>query len=300
MQDTRTSLFPIRDLVLTALVCALSACQVFAEAGQLTQEHHEYGEYMRYIPAGSPEGILVIVHGSIGEDDTAINAARVFINRWTEEADQRCVVLLAPAFDQANFGGHAGPGGGYRGLFGRHVSADVFVNAIVDATREQFPELPEKFLLYGHSAGGQFVSRYLVTHPERIEAAVISSAGSFAFPDPDAPWANGMKRLQRRMRWSDDDPWGDIDITPDPSKWLAAAQLPVTVVVGSRDLGEMKEAPGNPGTTHVARGRYWKRAMNNYARKHKKRGRVRAVIVDGIGHNSKLLTPACIEAFWGN
>lgn len=266
--------------------------------GRVERLTHDYGDYARYVPQGSPRGLLVLVHGSIAENDAAIDAADLYIRRWTELADERGVVVLAPAFDQANYGGHAGPGGGYRGLFGRHVGADIFVNALVEATRLAFPELPERFHLYGHSAGGQFVSRYVVMHPERVARAVICAAGTFAFPDPDVTWTNGMRRLRRRMRWSDDAPWGRIDVKPDPAGWLAAAQLPITVVVGSRDTAPVKETPGNPGGTHVERARHWVEAMTALARKHDKTSRVRLVTVPDVGHNSAMLTPACQEALF--
>jgi len=266
------------------------------DTGAIQELAHEHGSYLRYVPEGRPNALLVIVHGTIGQDEPALRAAESFCTRWTDLADQHQIVLLAPAFDQENFGGHAGPGGGYRGLFGRDVGADVFVNAIVDDTRDALPALPEKFGLYGHSAGGQFVSRYLVMHPERVAAAVISAAGTFAFPDPDVAWTNGMKPLRRRIRWSDDEPWRTIEIIPDPDGWVKASQIPITVVVGEEDTDEIKAIAGNPGRSHVERAKAWVRAMNTLARDHNQTSRVQFVQVPGVGHNSAKLTPICQRA----
>lgn len=259
---------------------------------------HPHGQYVCYAATSNPSGLLVLIHGMIGNDDSAIEAAETYIKRWTALADREQLVILAPAFDQANFGGHNGPGGGYRGLFGRHVGADEFVNTLVDATRVSFRTLPEKFRLYGHSAGGQFVSRYLVTHPDRVEAAVISASANFAFPAPDVPWTNGMMPLKRRMRWSDNKPYKQIEIKPDPRNWLKAAQIPVTVVVGERDTEILKPIPGNPGENHVARARYWVEAMRNHARENKQVARIRLIVVEKIGHSSKRLTPTCQKALF--
>ena len=277
-----------------------SASRGSEQGGHAVRQSVEHGEYMQYLPANDPRGILVIVHGSLAKDEPATRAAEVFIERWIDVAEQRRLVLLAPAFDQENFGGHAGPGGGYRGLFGRRVGADEFVNAVVDTTRKRFPSLPERFYLYGHSAGGQFVSRYVVRHPNRVAAAVISAAGTFAFPDPDVAWTNGMGPLRRTMRWSDDEPWQEIDIQPDREAWLAAATLPITVIVGAEDTGKIDPIPGNPGENHVERGRLWVREMNALARRHNKLGKVRFKKVPGVAHNSAALTPYCVEAFWGD
>ncbi len=266
--------------------------------GEPTRITREHGTYVRYVPPGVPRGLLVLVHGTIGRDEEAIDVAETYIERWTEMAARRRLVLLAPAFDQENYGGRGGPGGGYRGLFGRRVGADVFVNTIVEATRKAFPTLPERFYLYGHSAGGQFVSRYLVTHPDRVQGAVISAAGTFAFPDPDVPWTNGMKPLRRRMRWSDDAPWRHVQIVPDPHNWVTATQIPIAVVVGERDTKVIKEIRGNPGRTHVDRARQWVRAMRELARKHGKTPRLRFIEVKNAGHNARLLTPACQAALF--
>ncbi len=269
-----------------------------ATRGAVQRQVHEYGGFVRYVPEADPHEIVVLVHGTIRKDESALAVAETFVKRWVPVAERRRLVLLAPAFDQENFGGHAGPGGGYRGLFGREVGADVFVNALVDATRAAFPTVSAKIRLYGHSAGGQFVSRYLVMHPERVASAVIGSAGTFAFPDPDVRWTNGMKPLRRRMRWRDTDPWKQIAIEPAPDGWLKAAQIPVTVVVGERDDSKTKAIPGNPGRTHVERGRAWVRAMQALARRHGKRPRVRFVAVKNVGHNSKALTPASQRALF--
>ena len=49
-----------------------------------------------------------------------------------------------------------------------------------------------EFYLYGHSGGGQFVSRFLFFHPERVKKAAISSAGSLLFPRMDRDFPNGL------------------------------------------------------------------------------------------------------------
>jgi poly(3-hydroxybutyrate) depolymerase len=295
-------LHPLPILVLLTAVCIVQPSApddpavVPVVRGEAEHLAHRHGSYVRYVPAGAVHGVIVLAHGSIGENESAIQAARTFLGRWTAFADQEQIVLLAPAFDQQNFGGHAGPGGGYRGLFGRHVGADAFVNAIVDETHEAIPDLPETFALYGHSAGGQFVSRYLVMHPERITAAVISAAGTFAFPNPDVAWTNGMKPLQRRIRWSDDEPWEEIEIAPDAKGWVRAAQIPVTVVVGSHDTAEIKSIPGNPGRSHVERAQAWVQAMIDLAREYGETPHVQYVEVADVAHDSAKLTPACQRA----
>jgi len=295
----RAALLWVVGLSSAAAALAQSGLAQGADAtGRVVRKSLEYGDYLQYTPRSGPQSTLVIVHGSLGKDEAALDVAERFIKRWTDVAERRLVLLLAPAFDQENFGGRAGPGGGYRGLFGRRIGADQFVNRIVAAARERFPSLPEKFHLYGHSAGGQFVSRCVVKHPDRIKAAVISAAGTFAFPDPKVPWTDGMAPLRRRMRWRDDDPWQQIDIKPDPDGWLKAATLPITVVVGAKDDDKLIPIPGQRGHTPVERAREWVQAMNALADRHKKTGRVRLLVVENVGHDSAALTAHCKKALW--
>ncbi len=296
---SRAALLWVVGLSSAAAAPAQSGVAQGADAtGRVVRKSLEYGDYLQYTPRSGRQSTLVIVHGSLGKDEAAPDVAERFIKRWTDVAERRRVLLLAPAFDQENFGGRAGPGGGYRGLFGRRIGADQFVNRIVAAARERFPSLPEQFYIYGHSAGGQFVSRYVVKHPNRIKAAVISAAGTFAFPDPKVPWTNGMAPLRRRMRWRDDDPWQQIDIRPDPEGWLKAATLPITVVVGAKDDDELKPIPGQRGHTPVERAREWVEAMNELARRQGKVGRVRLLVVENVGHDSAALTVHCKKALW--
>jgi hypothetical protein len=59
----------------------------------------------------------------------------------------------------------------------------------------------EKFILYGHSGGAQFVCRFILFHPEVIDTAAASSAGTFTFPryDKDYPWGLRMDNLAKEF-----------------------------------------------------------------------------------------------------
>src|ERR1700690_3860926 len=62
---------------------------------------------------------------------------------------------------------------------------------------KHIPRFSGQFSLHGHSAGAQFAARYLVTHPSRLEAVVLSAPGAYPFPDPALPWPNGMAAVVR-------------------------------------------------------------------------------------------------------
>ncbi len=263
------------------------------EKGKLRRLNSPYGQYYQYISntlTAKPR-ILVIVHGSLSEDVPAIDLAGRFIRRWMGTADRENLILIAPAFDKDDYQSY----GGYRGLFGRDVGADVFVNTLVDRLVPEVPSLTGAFYLYGHSAGGQFTIRYCVRHPDRIVKAVASAPGRYAFPDPSAPWPYGAGHFERKMKYGNPAYSKYVRIDPDYDGWVRASQLPITIVVGSNDTGEQPKRPGHRGRTRIALAMNWAEDMNTLARYRGKTGRVRVKVIEGIGHNSERLTPHCVS-----
>jgi hypothetical protein len=275
----------------TALTHADDRFQISRDqAGQVLTRSSDWGDYCVYAPKrGKPVEILVVVHGSLGENQKAIDNATTYINRWTTFADQHRLLVLAPAFDRENY---QRAYGGYRGLFGRKVGADEFVNNLVDAYRTPMNKKDPRFLLYGHSAGGQFVCRYCLMHPDRVRKAVLSAPGRYAFPDLDAPWPYGMGPFKRTLNWGNGDK-RDIDITPDPNNWVKAATLPIAVLVGDRDTEPQPARPGHRGKTRIDLAQNWVNDMQALAKAHKQTPRIRFALIKGPGHSSKALTPAC-------
>lgn len=283
-------------LCLLGMVLVSSSALVFGDTGQkgvIAIVQDSDGRYARYLPKADPEGVLVIVHGMVDRDDgnITIDLAKKFLERWTGFAEKYRLIALAPAFENENFGSVGGPGGGYRGLFGRHIDADVFVDHLVDQYKGRVRGWNGRFILYGHSAGGQFANRYCVRHPDRILAAAISAPGGYAMPDPAIEWPGGMRRLKRTMQWSPTDPRRRVVVTPDPAGWLEAATLPIAVVVGADD-----NVPDGSGDSHVDKARKWFGDMRALAQRHNRQFRMTLTIVPKVGHNSKALTPTCQEA----
>lgn len=73
-----------------------------------------------------------------------------------------------------------------------------YVNRLVDRSASPLiPGFDGRFLLHGHSAGGQFAARYLVTHPSRLRGVILSAPSTYPFPDPTVVWPNGMGATKR-------------------------------------------------------------------------------------------------------
>ncbi len=262
------------------------------ESGRAVHKQVEHGAYVQYVPRSvKPDStVLVICHG-IFSDGTAELAASNCIDDWFAFSEKERVILVAPVFDNRNFAvTQAGALGGYRTLTGREIGADEFLHEIIEVYRKANPKYDGRFLLFGHSAGGQLANRYVVRHPQRVIAALISSPAWFAFPDPNERWPNGMQPRKGDFKWGDTGERIRIDVKPDPDGWLQASQLPIMVIVGALDTEELKEAGKGTGKNHVTQATAWVTAMNKLASSKGKKGTVLLNVVPNVDHNyGKLL-----------
>jgi len=100
------------------------------------------------------------------------------------------------------------------------------------------------------------------------------------------------------MVWDGDAKPKSVDIRPDPNGWLEASQLPITVLVGDGDETQMCQSLTQKGADMVTRARCWVEEMNALAEAHEKVGKVRLVVVPGVGHNSAQLSPEGIRCLF--
>ena len=195
------------------LITILSACgstsvpapPTVHEPGQLTKGEDVFGAFYTYVPTTVPDKpeILVLVHGTPPKDETAEANAEYYITNWIDFAEEHGYILIAPAFNQEDFSSRRGDHAlsGYRGLFGREIGADEWVLRLVNAHQRVFGSANERFYLYGHSAGGQFTGRFLVTHPTFVKKAVITSAATYPQPNTEVAWPFGMGELHTDIEW---------------------------------------------------------------------------------------------------
>jgi len=295
-------------LVLT-LIAVLSACgptplpepPIAVTPGLLAEGEDAFGTFYAYVPTTVPEKpeVLVLVHGTPQEGETAESSSEFLATNWIDFAEKQGLILLAPTFNQEDFSSRLGDHAlsGYRGLFGRQIGADEWVLRLVRAHQKAFGSMDEQFYLYGHSAGGQFTGRFLVTHPESVKAAVISSAATYPQPTAEVAWPFGMGELHADVEW-DPDTVLHVDIVPDEQDWLAATQVPLTVIVGLNDTAELPKSliPGQKGKNRYIIARNWVQDMAAFAEANGLESRFRLEIVPGIGHSMSGLMPYSQEA----
>jgi hypothetical protein len=243
------------------------------DRGQVVTKKVRYGEYVQYRPKREAVGVLVVIHGQpAGNDIKDIHGlAERFCKRWIEFAEPRGLAIIAPVFNNENFDSVDGnQGGGYRGLFGRQVAADAYVNDMIDRTKPLVAKgWDGRIVLYGQ------------------------------MPDPEVAWPNGAAPLVRTMEWGPSKEPQAIKVVPSLNGWVKAASLPITVVVGQDDTEPQKRRAGHTGSTRVEFARQWVASMNKLAERRRQKGTVQLKVIDGVGHDSAKLTPAAQEALAG-
>jgi hypothetical protein len=101
-----------------------------------------------------------------------------------------------------------------------------------------------------------------------------------------------MGELNTDIEW-DSNTINHVDIVPDKQKWLAATQIPLTVIVGLRDTGELPSSliPGQKGKNRYVIARNWIQDMAAFAKANGLESRFELEIIPGQGHSMGGLLP---------
>lgn len=223
-------------------------------------------EYLVYAPTSGAFGapIFVAVHGLACNPH---DLARVF----SELCETAGVVMLAPIFTTEQHSDYQ-----RLGRSGRGVRADVALDRCVAEVASLTGADVKQVHLFGYSGGAQFVHRYLMAHPHRVARAVVASAGWYTFPDTKLRFPYGI-RPHRRLP----------GVNFDPEKFL---RVPVTVLVGQRDVGGAKvrsteRLNKQQGVNRLERARKWVATMRAAAEAHGYEPRVTCTEVPDMDHS---------------
>jgi pimeloyl-ACP methyl ester carboxylesterase len=166
------------------------------------------------------------------------------------------------------------------------------------ADRTVFPNL-KTIVVAGHSAGGQYVTRYAMANRVHEKIAgqgialsyVVANPSSYAYPDPERPNAEGEKCAPYFNNW----PYG-LDRRTDYVGKVTAAQLlaqligrPVTYLLGELDTqanaGLDQSCPANAqGPYRRARGEaFFAMVTLKYHAPH------HMALIPGCGHNARCM-----------
>jgi len=236
-----------------------------------------------YKPQNAPADakILFSIHGV----ERSGSRAR---DNWIAASEKYGVIVFAPEFDDARFPMRLFQMGGMEEENPSDWSFQIIEN-LFDKIRSDEGLTAPSYYLFGHSAGGQFVHRYvLMMNKPRINMAVAANSGTYTFPSfpaslfgPRFPWVLDDHRIDRAAL-----------------KERFGRNL--MVLLGEEDVKTAGEFPRSPqamaqGGTRLERGRNFCQEATLQAHELGADLRWRCVVVPGIGHNSSKMSQAAAK-----
>lgn len=239
-----------------------------------------------------PEGamsdlpLVFVLHG-MGRD------ADRYRDAWVGHSERSRFLLLVPEFSKAQFPGAE------RYNLGSVFSEDEIVveerlwtfsvmEHLFDFVKTWMAHPAERYFIYGHSAGSQFVHRLVFFKPRaRFEAAVAANAGAYLMPTFETPFPSGL---------------GGSGLTLDDVRQAFKRRL--IVLLGTADNDP--EHPGlnrspdamKQGRNRFERGQMFYRAAKAEAERLGVSLAWELETVPGVGHNNAGMAPAAVAALF--
>ncbi len=225
-------------------------------------------EYLVYVPTtiAADAHVLVSVHG-------------ISHSSWHQQAEmlvsiceRRGIVLLAPDFNAQQY-----PDYQRLGRKGRGHRADLYLHRCLQELNTLTEANTTHLLFFGHSGGAQFVHRYLMAYPHRVECAILSAPGWYTFPDPVLKFPYGIRSTSSLP-----------GVIFNPEAYL---KIPVTVLIGTKDTQQSKDLTSTDrineqqGLTRIERAHNWVAAMQAQAKAYGIPSQVSIMELADTGHS---------------
>jgi poly(3-hydroxybutyrate) depolymerase len=238
-----------------------------------------------FVPAAAePTAPVVIVMHGVGRN------GEDYFNDWLPHAQARKFLLIVPEFSKEefpgvecyNYGNTVDTAGRPRP---RAEWSFSMIEPIFDAVRARTGSAAERYHLFGHSAGAQFVQRFIYFVPAaRVARVVSANAGWYMLPDLATAFPYGLKN------------------TPVTAADLRhALALPLVVLLGTADTDpEAKSLRHTPeadaqGLFRYARGQFFFARGEAAARAHRVTYGWRLATVPGVAHSDRDMAPRAVE-----
>ena len=285
----------LSGLIATVLSLALpSAIGADASTKTPAHEHFDFVQAGRHVTVwlfspkdATPQAPVVFVMHGVKRD------GENYLQDWVPLARERGFVLVVPEFSNAEFPGYQSYNfGNIVDIAGHALPREQwsfsFIEPIFDAVRKRTGNRSERYLLYGHSAGGWFVQRFVFFMPQaRVARAVSANAGLYLMPDFTTAFPYGLKKTSLT----------DFDLR----RALAA---PFVVLLGTADtdpqarlLWHTPEAEAQ-GSHRFARGIYFFKQAEAAAQNLHTPFGWRLSTASGVGHSDAGMAPLAVKSLF--
>jgi len=224
--------------------------------------------------------VVFVMHGMRRNADD-------YRDQWHELALEHDFLLVVPEFSDEDFPGSDGYALGKR--FDRNGKqrppsqwSYAAIEPLFDDIRKRFSMETDRYAIYGHSAGAQFVHRFLFYVPAaRVSRAVAANAGWYMMPD-----------------FAVDYPYGLRHSGVGRDSVVRVMAMPLTVLLGESDTDTqdpgLRRAPEAilQGEHRFARGQAWFEAARSWSEREGIVFGWRLETVPGVGHSNTLMAPS--------
>jgi hypothetical protein len=227
--------------------------------------------------------IVVVIAGQQRDADA-------YLDSWIEWSSRNDYIAIAPQFDEAHWPGSRGYmlGNVFTGEDGagrENPEAQwsfTVVEGIQQTVRNGFGIADKFYDLFGHSAGAQFVHRFLLFKPNaNVRNAIAANAGWYTVPDRDIPFSYGLKHPLLPLTQRDLISWTDKNLI---------------ILRGTADVNSDHNLRVTPEANAQGKNRYERAAyMIEKARSVNARTRWELIDVPGADHDQKKMAPTAQE-----
>ena len=188
-------------LFIAAVLTALSSCrkEILFTEGSSVVEYACHGPFegksvkvFYHIPSGeiSSMPVLFVMHGMDRNGDE-------YRDQWIEQADKYGFIVLVPTFSSEQFPDEFYQRGNVTSEDGSYNPENERVYVLIEEVFNYFTahsdSKAKSFSIYGHSAGGQFVHRFLLFNPTpHLDRAVAANAGWYTYPSDTVSYPYGI------------------------------------------------------------------------------------------------------------
>lgn len=228
--------------------------------------------------------VVIVMHGA------SRDAPRYFED-WTRAAEARRFIVAVPEFTEAEFPGAAAYNLG--NVFDADSGVPLpesqwsfsVIEPLFDEIAARTGGTSDGYTLYGHSAGAQFIHRFLYfVRDNRVKRAIVANAGWYTMPDFGVEY-----------------PYGLHDSGLLPEILGSVLRIDVLVLLGEADNDpdgdKLRKTPEAElqGPHRLARGQTFYRVAQARARTMNNEFNWQMVFVPGAAHSNAAMTPAAAE-----
>lgn len=229
-----------------------------------------------YIPEEFESQSMPVVVGFHGND----RDCSYWIDTWKEYASEKGFMFFIPWFTKEDFPTWRYQEAGIKNdkdeILSKQYQTSVLVDSLLSNILKISGTKDSKVTIYGHSAGGQFVHRFMLLNDSPyVKKAIIGNPGWFTFPDNSLNYSYGIKDL--------------IGVDENRMKSMLGKNIILQLGLGDtiREsfLRKTPEADSQ-GLNRLERGNNFYEALSNKARELNTDFNWRKVYVPEVGHDA--------------